>query len=106
MKHKLPKQWKHWLALAKLKTRGRQPWQQWNFYGRGRHFRINCHGQFQVSQKFQEFDRWANSLWVTTEGIPKTRDEFLARVQQLLARANRKDRLLLRFREGATNDNP
>lgn len=94
MKNKLPKQWKDWLRAANFtsyKARG-------NIFlfdskGRGRRWRINCHGQMQCSEVYAEFDRWANSTWITTDGIPKSKEEFLDRVSMMEKRALRKERL-------------
>ena len=97
---KLPKQWKHWLEVVgfdKSTRRYKQHllWMYWK--GHGRHWRINCYGQMQVSKKFNEFDRWANSVQYTTEGIPTTQQEFIDRVNFMLKRCERKERLINKF---------
>lgn len=97
-KNTLPKQWKHWLAAAKLRPYGKAYDQArnpvYNFIGRGRHWRINCHGHFQVSEVYEDFDRWANSVRYTIFTTPKTRKEFIDNVNFLLKRAERKERLI------------
>lgn len=94
---KLPKQWKYWIqqsGLALESTNYRGAWTQYNFKGKGRHWRINCNGQMQVSCVYDEFDRWANSLSYSSDGVPTTQEEFNLRVKFLLSRAERKERLI------------
>jgi hypothetical protein len=53
---------------AWCKTAGLGPWSVsrgfpvTNWRGHGRHWRINDKGEFQMSERFKTFDRWANSL--------------------------------------------
>ena len=82
----LPKQFKHWLQAANLRL-----YHQKRFYkspltvfrGRGRHWRINCHGELQCSEPYKDFDRWANSVAASTLFEARTREEFLAAIKEL-----------------------
>lgn len=64
---KLPKQFHHWMKKAgivrKSRLKGRKGYRikdhLWT--GHGRHWRINCRGIFECSERFTTFDRWANS---------------------------------------------
>lgn len=91
MGQKLPKQWKHWCRQAGLR---RQGWKgshkgryasAWMYLqGRGRMWRLNCHGQFQRGDTYADFDRWALcDIEQTTR--PNSLREFLAAVNGLLA---------------------
>jgi len=51
--------------------------------GKGRFWRISCHGNFECSCPKSDFDRWANSFYSKLEGIPTTKSEFLAAVKIL-----------------------
>lgn len=78
---KTPKQIHHWAYKAGLRPyrRGTRP----KFYawkGRGRHWRINASGQFQASEPYASFDRWANSVQETW-GMPGSEHEFIAIVE-------------------------
>ena len=86
MSLKLPKQWRHWCKLMKLKPEGRGKYQLRYFalVGRGRHLRVNMYGEFQMSEKHEKFDRWANSLEKTAP-MPKTKYEFIKTVKEMLA---------------------
>ena len=84
---KLPKQWKHWCADQKLRIHGRKcgnRQSQW-FYleGHGRYWRVNCYGQFQCGDTYDDFDRWALSD-IAELPLPKTRAEFRTAVSQML----------------------
>lgn len=87
MSVKLPKQWRHWCKLMKLKPESRGYRYRHCYYaliGRGRHWRINMYGEFQMSEKHETFDRWANSLEKTAP-MPKTKYEFIKTVKEMLA---------------------
>jgi hypothetical protein len=94
---KLPKQWKQWLRKAGFKIPpktyglGHNPVLYWE--GFGRHWRVNCHQDLEVSKTFDQFDRWANSCFYTTNGIPQTEVEFLERIAHMRKRVERKERL-------------
>jgi hypothetical protein len=80
---KLPKSWKHWLKHAGLRreyTGSKGEWTYYSFVGRGRHWRINRYGEFQCSEPYALFDRWANSLQETWQ-LPKTKNEFVSLVK-------------------------
>lgn len=53
-----------------------------NWKGRGRHWRINNAGLFQVSEPREAFDRWANSVQETWS-IPQSEHEFIALVESM-----------------------
>ena len=84
MSVKLPKQWRDWCKSQNLKPYSRrfggQASHHW-FYlkGRGRVWRVNCHGQFERGDRLQEFDRWALCDSVK-QPLPKTKQEFAAAV--------------------------
>jgi hypothetical protein len=78
---KLPKQWKHWCGRMNLRPyKGSRRYYgvpKWVYLkGRGRHWRINDKGEFQASEVYETFDRWANSVQCAWTVIPKTFDEF------------------------------
>jgi len=83
---KLPKQWRHWCKLMKLKPETRRKYSYQYFYliGRGRRWRVNMHGQFQMSEKHETFDRWANSIedWVP---MPLNEKDFKNAVKGMLS---------------------
>jgi len=72
---KLPKQWLHWCKLAGLKPERKHS--PMYLYGLGRHWRVNIHEQFQMGEPYETFDRWANSVEGTYQGIPQTQSEFM-----------------------------
>lgn len=79
MSFKYPKQWKHWLSRLNLKiaTPTRESWTKAVIKGRGRHWRINVHGEIQAGDLYEVFDRWANSTCATLGGQTfKTFEEF------------------------------
>ena len=83
---KLPKQFKHWLQAANLRLYRRNRFYKpalTEFRGRGRHWRINCHGELQCSEPYKDFDRWANSVAASTLFEARTREEFLAAIKEL-----------------------
>lgn len=84
---KLPKQWRHWCKLAGLKSEShnagkcsRGKWTYFSLIGFSRHWRVNCHATFDMSETFDTFDRWANSHELTMP-MPKTKDEFLKTIK-------------------------
>jgi hypothetical protein len=91
----LPKQWKHWLKKA-----GFDPLDEFekrhptNWKGFGRHWRININNWLQASETKETFDRWANSVFFSTEGIPQTEHEFLERIKHMRRRMERKEHLI------------
>ena len=86
---KLPKQWNHWVKMAGLRHEAsnkkwkRQHWSKFSLIGHGRHWRVNCLGQFQMSEVHATFDRWANST-ERTEQVPTTKKEFVNTVNRML----------------------
>lgn len=87
----LPKGWKHWCRLARLRPRdkgrdrrahGQAAW--FYLHGHGREWRVNCHNQIECGDTYEDFDRWARCD-IQSAPMPRTRDEFLATVRQLLA---------------------
>jgi hypothetical protein len=90
---KLPKQYRHWCKLANLRPIGKYKrrygfsgkyYQYCYLKGRGRTWRVNSDGLFQMSEPYDTFDRWANSFFSEME-IPKTYKEFLAGIQSMEA---------------------
>lgn len=70
----LPKSFNHWLRVHGIRPRNYTD--QWA--GKGRRFRINCNGYFQMGDG--DFDRWANSVAMSCD-IPMNRkdmDKFIA----------------------------
>ncbi len=84
---KLPKQWKQWCRRAGLKPHGggnRSAWRWFYLEGRGRYWRVNCHGMLDVSCPRVDFDRWALSHRASLPCPVTCERDFLATVQQLL----------------------
>jgi len=84
---KLPKQWRHWAAAARLKPHDRCAARSRDWYylrGRGRHWRVNCHGQFECGDTYAEFDRWA-LCDIRRLPLPLTKAGFVISVKALLA---------------------
>lgn len=82
---KLPKAWFHWLRENGIRPETRRrPYSGFYLKGRGRHWRVDCNGQFEVSCPFDDFDRWANS-GVAEVPVPATRAGFRQAVADLLA---------------------
>jgi hypothetical protein len=81
---KFPKQWKHWAKLAGLRQVTHRNWyDNFEFIGRGRRWRVNCWGDFQSSCNLKDFDRWSNSTHNNYHGIPGTQAEFFRAVEYL-----------------------
>jgi hypothetical protein len=88
MKIKLPKQWKHWFKQTGLRLNGsssenRHRWGKFYLKGKGRFWRVNCHGEFQSSESYETFDRWANSLHMTRP-LPRSLTEFKETVEIMI----------------------
>ena len=84
---RLPKQWLHWAQTMGLKPMGRNMRGRWRGYymiGRGRCWRVNDKGYFQVSCPFADFDRWANSFGAEVTWLPSSKTTFQAAVRLLL----------------------
>lgn len=80
---KIPKQVFHWAGKAGLKLTSkykRKKFYSWK--GKGRNWRINIHNRFQVSEPYDKFDRWANSV-EETWGIPQSECEFITLVESV-----------------------
>lgn len=85
---KLPKQWMYWAQKAGLRREwGRGQQSTHYLIGRGRRWRVNCHGIFECSCPTQYFDRWANSRGAEMAGVPTTEGAFLAAVRDLRERS-------------------
>jgi hypothetical protein len=84
---KLPKQWKDWCRKSGLRAvnsgfkLGRKH-DYLNLKGKGRHWRVNCYGEFQCSERYENFDRWANSI-IALACVPKSLKEFRTTLQIL-----------------------
>lgn len=82
-KIKLPKQWKHWCTSSGLKPHAskqnswrRKTWSWFSLQGQGRYWRINCYGEFQCGDNYENFDRWALCKIYSVKSIPKTQKQF------------------------------
>lgn len=85
---KLPKQWLYWAKKSRLHSEwGRGQKGASYLAGRGRRWRVNCHGDFECSCPTEHFDRWANSRGAEMHGIPTTEAAFLAAVRDLHERS-------------------
>ena len=92
---KLPKQWSHWLRKNKMKDTSPKSFaKNSTWLGNGRYWRINCYGEFQVSCKLPDWDKWSNSLCYSVPHIPTTEKEFSDTVEFMLKRCKRKERLM------------
>lgn len=79
-----PKQLRHWCMLAGLRPECHK-WRGHHYYiGHGRRWRLNCHGEWQISCR--DFDRWANSVEATVP-LPRYEQEFLAVVAHMRSNA-------------------
>jgi hypothetical protein len=89
MNAKLPKQWLYWAKKARLKPeRRRGKDKQYKLVGRGRRWRVNSFGNFEVSCPIEHFDRWANSFGACVLVAPQTEKEFLTAVHNLIIESN------------------
>lgn len=91
-----PKQWKRWIHKAGLRpsydTRQRREYGSYYFTGYGRHWRMACDGYLDMSEPFDQFDRWANSCEASMPMTAKTEAEFVALVKAMLEGEGRCDR--------------
>lgn len=78
---KLPKQWPHWARGMRLRQEHGRGLSRW-FYmvGRGRRWRVNNDGEFQIGDG--DFDRWANSM-AASIAMPRTEAQFRFAVRYL-----------------------
>lgn len=85
----LPKQWRHWLRCAHLRSGYSQKWRysDLSMVGRGRNWRVvgvdGTKYKLQMSEPYAEFDRWANSMEMEVP-LPRTRDEFINAVKSMV----------------------
>ena len=90
--HKIPKQWKHWCKSAKLKPqcatyqRYKSSWLY--LQGLGHVWRLNCHDQFQIVDRIEDFDRWALCSGIISVSKPASKKEFLNVVACLISEKN------------------
>ncbi|MBI6725686.1 hypothetical protein YA0089_18950 [Pseudomonas viridiflava] len=83
--NKLPKSWLHWMRESGIRPETRRRWYSGYYLkGRGRHWRVDCNGQLEVSCPFDDFDRWANS-GVAEVPVPTTRAGLKQAIEDLLA---------------------
>lgn len=88
----LPKQWRRWLKAAGLthssgadENRKRRYMSDWAcLKGHGRYWRIDCEGNLDMSEPFDDFDRWANSLEKSVKMEALTQEEFINLVKEML----------------------
>lgn len=60
-------------------------YEYYGLVGRGHRWRVNMHGEFQMSEPYEQFDRWANSVQETVT-MPTTFKEFNLAVNTMLGR--------------------
>lgn len=90
---KLPKQWKHWCRKMGLRPpHFHQRWKvdrnprAWMYlHGKGHVWRVNCYGEFERGDKYEEFDRWALCNIDSVPSVRKTFAEFKCDVESLIA---------------------
>lgn len=84
---RLPKSFWHWCKLAGIHPSSHRDkiYQCWSAKGRG--WRVNCLREFQSSERWETFDRWANSLNFSAP-IPQSKDEFLNTVKKMMGDRN------------------
>lgn len=83
MTNKIPKQFHHWCEQNHIKLIRKKRKNKYYFKGFGRYFRINDINQFQASEPFATFDRWANSIAFTFD-MPQTQYEFHCCLDEVL----------------------
>lgn len=76
----LPKNFQFWAQNCGLTPESNSVYY---YTGFGRHWRVSCYGEFQMSVPFADFDKWANSL---DRGfpIPKSQKEFEKLMKKVL----------------------
>lgn len=86
---RMPKQWENWCRDQRLSPHGKRYGKKradWLYLkGRGHYWRVNCHGQIQLGDSYEYFDRWALCN-IEEMPMPKSRNEFREAVGTLLAR--------------------
>jgi hypothetical protein len=87
---KLPKQWADWCKKAGLKPESSGQRQSRWFYlvGKGRRWRVNMYGEFQVGAKIADFDRWALSVRFTLPRLPRNKWDFVDAIYLMRQCAN------------------
>jgi hypothetical protein len=103
---KLPKQWNRWFKKAGLKSTyssslGRRYGHAY-FKGHGRNWRIDCNGYLDMSERFDDFDRWSNSLEASVPMDAKNEGEFIKLIERLLPPY---ERLVFQYRKRAVRIN-
>ncbi len=73
-------EFRHVARCAGLRPETRKS--HYHFVGRGRRWRVNNQGQFQMGDA--DFDRWANSVAISVPA-PKTKRAVIAAVREMLA---------------------
>lgn len=84
--YKLPKQWKHWCDKIGLQSHGRKSRKEYDYCylkGRGRYWRVNMYGEFEASESYETFDRWANSIEKTFDALPTCYNQFKSMVESV-----------------------
>lgn len=79
---KMPKQiyyWAYKAGLHQFQSSTRHKYHTWK--GHGRYWRVNMRGEFQASEGYHSFDRWANSTLQTWQ-MPKCEQEFVELVRK------------------------
>lgn len=86
-----PKQWRHWVKKFGLsfnadahELRHRPYGGDRYLKGHGRYWRLDYAGNLDMSEPFEEFDRWANSLELSVPMTAKNQGEFALLVERML----------------------
>lgn len=86
---RMPKQWRDWLKEAGLKSTYSsilsRRYGDHYLKGHGRHWRIDCCGNLDMSETFDTFDRWANSCQLSLPMSATNKDEFRRLVRNMLS---------------------
>lgn len=74
----LPKNFNHWLSSRGIRMHSRDKRSRWlkphlYWYGKGREFRVNIFGEFEMGD--DDFDRWANSTQISFP-LPELRSDM------------------------------
>lgn len=85
---KLPKQFQRWAKKAGLKpsysSSLARRYECTYFTGFGRNWRINCHGELDMSKPFANFDKWAGGREESMPMNSKNEAEFVKLVKEMV----------------------
>lgn len=83
---KLPNKWKYWCKKSGLRPysgNARNTNSYWYLKGKGYVWRVNCHGNFQRGDTYEDFDRWALCT-ISETPCPQNEKQFKMDVEWLL----------------------